>query len=79
MSFTPDGNALVIAGVGFGPAIAWWELGTNMVIGKFERRPRGAKANKHILGALSPDGTVLATAGPALRVWDLPAVKRKKD
>jgi hypothetical protein len=77
VSFTPDGNAVVIAGVGFGPAIACWELGTNKITGKFQRARRGATATRHSLGALSPDGTILATVGPTLRVWDLAAVKRK--
>jgi WD40 repeat protein len=78
MSFTPNGTTLVIAGSGIGPAIAVWDPVTDKVLGKFERTRRGATGTHHKLGALSPSGTTLATVGPTLQLWDLPAAKPAK-
>jgi WD40 repeat protein len=79
MSFTPNGSTLVIAGTGRGPGIALWEPATDKVAGKFDLARKETPTTKYTLGALSPSGTVLATVGRTLQVWDLPAAKELKD
>ncbi len=71
LHYTPDGKALVFAGVGREEGICWWELVGGRLRGAADIPP-GAPFSSHRCAALSPDGKLLATVNQrTIQLWEL--------